>query len=100
MRRLSTIRLGGWIVALALMPSATFAGVRGSMVREAADTILRKIGKEASETSARKLDAFTARHGREAIEAARRIGPNAVTLIEEAGEHGGVAARLLARHGE
>jgi hypothetical protein len=92
------------LAALVLMPGAARAGIRSALVREAAESIIRKLGKEAgkegSEVLVKKLDTLAVRHGMEAMEAVQRVGPGAVTLIEEAGEHGAVAARLLARHGE
>jgi hypothetical protein len=99
-----TIGLSGWFVALVLVPRAAMAGARGALVREAAACIMRKFGKEAgkggTEILARKLDKLVARHGIDAVEAARRVGPSAVMLIEEAGEHSAVAAHLLARRSE
>jgi hypothetical protein len=97
----------GFVASLAMlapMPGAVLAGARSGLIREATASILRKVGKEAgeegSEVLASKLDTLAARHGAQAFEAVPRIGPHAVTLIEDAGEHGDVAARLLARHGE
>ena len=43
---------------------------------------------------------LAARHGDDALAAGRRLGPEAIRLVESAGEQGPAAARLLARHGE
>jgi hypothetical protein len=79
-------------------------GVRSTLVREAMETIVRRFGKEAAkegtEALTKRLERLATQHGPNVIEAARGTGPRALRLIEDAGEHGGIAARLLAHHGD
>ena len=86
------------------MPAPALGGGRSVLVRETIEAIVGKIGKETAkegtEALAKGLEAQLARHGVAVLDAARQVGPSAVRLVEEAGEHGAVAARLLARHGE
>src|SRR5262249_9635137 len=92
------------LAAAGLPPAPALAGGRSTLARAAVEAIVRKSGKEAakegSEALARRLEAQVARHGVVILDAARQVGPDAVRFVEEAGNHGAVAARLLARYGE
>ena len=80
------------------------AGARTKAAQEAAEYILRKFGrkavKEGTETLARKIEVFAARHGGDFITAVRRVGPRAIPMVSGAGEHASKAVKILARHGE
>ncbi|HEX7376770.1 MAG TPA: hypothetical protein VF278_06635 [Pirellulales bacterium] len=84
--------------------SVAHAGVASKAVREAAETLFRKGGKEAAElgleTITRKLEALALKYGDDAIIAAQKVGPRTFRLVEEAGENGLAAVKLLARHGD
>lgn len=73
-------------------------------IREVAEYVVERFGKEAAEETAEsiaaKLTRLSARHGDEAIDAVRAMGPRAFTLIDDAGEHAPTAIRLIARHGD
>lgn len=77
---------------------------RSAAVREAAEYVMKKFGKEAAEetteTITTKLTALCAKHGDEAIEAVKRVGPRTFKLVEEAGEHGPSAIKLMIKHGD
>jgi len=93
------------IVAALHLPNTAHAGIGSKTIREAAEFLMRRGGKEVAEetaeTLAKKMAGFAARHGDDVVSAAfRRVGPRAGRLVEEAGEHGGVALKLLARHGD
>lgn len=80
------------------------AGPRTKAAQEAAEYIMRKFGRKAvqegSETLARKIEVYAARHGDDFITAVRKVGPRAIPMVAEAGDHAGQAVRILARHGE
>ena len=59
------------------------------------------MAEEGAERVTVRLTRLAAKHGDEVVaKAFRRVGPRAGRLVEEAGEHEGVALGLLARHGE
>lgn len=96
------------VLAAPLAPTA-FAGVKSEAVEGAVRFVKKKFDKEVSqelgekgnEVLARKMQAYAARYGeKETIEAARRVGPQMFRIVEEAGEQGPAAIRLLARNGD
>jgi len=68
------------------------ADIRTKTAREAAEYVFRKFGKEVAEegveTLSRKIEMLAIKHGDDAFEAVRKIGPRTFRLVEEAGEHG------------
>jgi hypothetical protein len=66
--------------------------------------LLSKFGPKAipqgTKALAQQIEALTLRHGDDAITAIRRIGPHAIQLAHQAGEHAGPALRLMARYGD
>ena len=90
------------LVAGALLPAA--AGVRSQAAREGAEYILRKfsqeVGQETVETLTEKLTRLGVRHGDEAIDALRRVGPRGFRIIADAGEHAADAVQLLTKFGD
>jgi hypothetical protein len=80
------------------------ADVRSEAAREIAEQVLKKFGKEAAEEGtekfAVKVETLATRHGDEALDAVKKVGPKAVRVIEEAGANGTQAAKLLARYGD
>ena len=89
----------GW-----LAPVAAWAGVASKAVQEAAEFVLRKGGQEAAEmgleTLARKIETLSLKYGDEALLAVKKAGPKTFRVVDEAGENGLVALKLLARHGD
>ena len=98
------IVVGLGLAGLFFLPAPALGGVRSTLVREVMETMVRRFGKEAAkegtEALTKRLERLVAQHGPCVMEAARGTGPRALRLIEDAGEHGTVAARLLASHGE
>jgi hypothetical protein len=81
------------------------AGVASRAIREAVEFAGRKFGKEVAEEGverlAVKMTQLAAKHGDDVVVAAfKKVGPRAGRIASEAGEHGGVALRLLAQHGD
>jgi len=80
------------------------AGVKTTAIKETAEYVLRKFGvkagEETAETLARKLEVLTLKHGDEALVAIKKVGPRALRVAEEAGEHSAQAIKLMAKHGD
>ncbi len=80
------------------------AGVKSKAAKEAAEYVAQKFGKEAieegAETFARKVEVLAVKHGDEAISAVKKVGPTTLRIVEEAGENGPQAIKLMARHGD
>ena len=52
------------------------------------------------ETLTQKVSTLAAKHGDDAFDAVKKVGPRSFRLIEEAGEHGAQSVKLMARHGD
>jgi hypothetical protein len=94
------------LVGAMLLPTlATEAGIRSKALQEALEFAGKKFGKEVAEEGVERLSSrmvqLAAQHGDDVVAAAfKKVGPRAGKLVGEAGEHGGVALRLLAQHGD
>ena len=90
--------------ALLAIPSATRAGGVGKAAQEAAEFLMKKFGKqvagEATEKLAGRIASTAARHGDDVLGAVRKVGPTALRLADEAGEHAPQVMRLLTRYGD
>ncbi len=77
---------------------------KSAAVREAAEYIMERFGREAAEETvesvASKLTRLCARYGDEAIIAAKKVGPRAFKLVEEVGEEGPHAIKLMVKYGD
>ena len=81
------------------------AGIASKAIREAMEFAGKKFGREVAEEGAERLTAklvqLGARYGDDLVATAfKKVGPRAGRIASEAGEHGGVALRLLAQHGD
>lgn len=93
------------VAALAAMTTGyALADVKTQAAREAVEYALKKFGKETveegTEQFATRVEALAVRHGDEALDAVRKVGPKAVQVIEQAGPKGADAAKLLVRYGD
>ncbi len=94
------------VIAALLLPNVAGAGVGNKVVRETAELLMRRGGKEVAEetveTLAKKMSALAARHGDDLVTAAfTKVGPRAGRIAGEAGEESaGAVLRLLSRHGD
>jgi len=94
----------GTLGGLLLTGLPCWAQGRAALARKTSEYLAQKFGLRAApgELSrlASRLEQLAAQHGDEAFMAARKVGPNLFYYVEQAGEHGAQAIRLLARHGD
>jgi hypothetical protein len=93
------------LVATFVASAPAEAGALSKGLREVMEVFGKKFGRQMAEEGAERvtvrLTRLAAKHGDEIVaKAFRKVGPRAGRLVEEAGEHEGVALGLLARHGE
>jgi hypothetical protein len=102
--RVFTLLVGCFVGLVAVAPSAAFGQSKAGLAREAAEYLLRKFGKEAAEvgveTLTRKIESLAIKYGDEALEAVRKVGPRTLRIVDEAGEQGLQAVKLLAKYGD
>ncbi len=97
--------VGCVVVAMAISAAPANAGVASKAMQEALEFASKKFGKEVAAEGAARLSVRMVRlaekHG-DAIVAAvlKKVGPRAGRVVSDAGEHGGLALRLLAKHGD
>ena len=92
------------VVLTSIAAAPVHAGVASKAIREAMEFAGKKFGREVAEEGAERLASkmmqLAAKHGDDVVVAAfKKVGPRAGRIAGEAGEHGGVALRLLAQHG-
>lgn len=84
--------------------NVSLGGVASKAVKEAADAVLRKFGKEAAEqgieTLTRKVESLAVKYGDDALVAVKKVGPKTFRFVEEAGEDGLQSVKLMARYGD
>jgi hypothetical protein len=103
MYRLVSIQCVCVVLLLAARPAE--ADIASKAIREAVEFAGRKFGKEVAEEGAERLASkmaqLAARHGDDVVAAAlKKVGPRAGKIATEAGEHSGVALRLLGKYGD
>lgn len=80
------------------------ADVTTAAVRETAEFVIKKFGKEAAaegtEALAKRIEVLAVRYGDDALKAVKNVGPTALKVAEEAGERSGPALRAMARFGD
>jgi predicted Fe-Mo cluster-binding NifX family protein len=83
---------------------AASAAVTTTAIREAVEFITKKFSREAAqegtELLTKKLEQAAAKYGDDAVNAARKVGPQALKAIDDAGQFGATAAKAMARHGD
>ena len=92
------------LVCVVALSGVASAQGKATVAREAAEYVLGRFGKEAAkeglEGLARKIELLAIKHGDEAIVAVRKVGPGAFRLVEDAGEHGLDAIKIMAKYGD
>ncbi len=92
-----------FLMLVAAFCPSVMAGAKSKAVREAAEHLFKKFGKEAGEKTidalAGKIGRYGAKYGDEAVHAIRKAGPRGFQLLDDAGENAPAVARLLNRHG-
>lgn len=80
------------------------AGLASTAVREVAERLLEKGGREVAEESAesiaRKLGTVAEKYGQSGVEAARKGGPTAFRYLVEGGEQGPKVVKLFEKYGD
>ncbi len=80
------------------------ADAKTAALRETIEYVTKKFSKEAAEEGvevfSRKVEQLAVRHGDDALQAVRNVGPRALRIAEEAGEHGAAAVRAMSRYGD
>ncbi|MCR5164371.1 MAG: hypothetical protein K6C40_10170 [Thermoguttaceae bacterium] len=100
------------VVTLALMivtmvgtfANMASAGVGSLAVRETTEFLAKKFGKEVAEEGAeniaKRLTTLSSKYGDDVVcTAVKKVGPRGIRMIEEAGTHGDVVAKLLSKRG-
>lgn len=92
------------LVCIVALPAVSLAQGKAAIAREAAEYVIGKFGKEAAkeglEGLSRKIEVLAIKHGDEAVVAVRKVGPGTFRLVEEAGEHGLDAVKIMAKYGD
>ena len=80
------------------------AGIGSKAAGKLAEFLLKKFGKEAAGEGAEKLTAHimkaAARHGDDVVRAVRKVGPKALTLVDDAGANAPSVLRLINHYGD
>ena len=89
---------------IVLSASVVYAGVGSVAVRETTEFLAKKFGKEVAEEGAeniaKRLTVLSSKYGDDVVcVAVKKVGPRGIRLIEEAGSHGEVVAKLLSKRG-
>lgn len=92
-----------WVAVLTIAWLAQPA-LAGGKAKEVAEFVVKRFGriavKEGVAEFAGRIEMMAARHGPEVYEAARKVGPTALHILDHAGPHAKTAAQLLARFGD
>jgi hypothetical protein len=92
------------MVLLIALPSPLLADAKSKAAKEAAAYVIERFGAKAARVGvqelARRIEVATARYGPDVLQATRRLGPQALTMIEKAGANSRCVAGVLAKHGE
>ena len=89
----------------AVLPTReVYAGVGSVAVRETTEFLLKKFGKEVAEEGAenvaKRLAVLASKYGDDVVcTAVKKVGPKGIRLIENAGSHADVVAKLLSKRG-
>jgi hypothetical protein len=77
---------------------------KAAIASELAEQMMKKFGKEVAEegldTLTRKIETVIVKYGDEGAAAIKNVGPRSLQLIDEAGENGVDAVKLMAKYGD
>lgn len=93
------------LVAAILATSATThgqgkIGLAKELVESLGVRFSKEVAAEGTELLTRKVETFLVKYGDEGADALRKVGPQAIQIVEEAATDGALASRLLAKFGE
>lgn len=87
-----------------LFVASVQAGVPDKALRETAEFVMKKFGKEVAgetvETMTKKTSGLVLKYGDEAVDAVKAGGPRIFRYIEEAGSNGELVVKLMAKRGD
>jgi len=98
-----------WIAACLLaagiaIPTESRAAVATKLVNETMEILAQKFGRElaefGAETFTKKLEAAAAKYGDDVFDAARKVGPRALYLADNAGSQAAKALKLMSKYGD
>jgi hypothetical protein len=92
------------ICGVSLVAGEARASVAAKAVNETVEYVTKKFAKETAEEGlevvTKKIEQFVAKYGDEGVEAVKKLGPNAMKVAAEAGEHSATAIKAMARFGD
>lgn len=95
--------VAAWVMVLLLFATSAQGAGNGAALREAAEYVLKKFGREGTDetvgTLTAKLTKLSAQHGEEAVAAVQKVGPRAFRLIDNGGENAPQVIGLMNRFG-
>jgi hypothetical protein len=92
------------LIAALACSSAAQADLKTKAARGAAQVVARLLGKEVAKEGAAnmaaRIEALAGRHGEEVLVAVDKVGPAAIPMLEQAGEHTPQVVNLLTKYGD
>jgi hypothetical protein len=80
------------------------ADVTTAAIRETAEFVMKKFGKETAaegvEALSQQIGKLAGRYGDDALEAVKKVGPKALRVADEAGPESATALRAMAKYGD
>jgi hypothetical protein len=93
-----------FVILYCLSPARVNAQGKAALVREMAEYVMKKFGKEVAdegvETLTKRIETVIVKYGDDGIAAVKSVGPRSFRLIEEAGENGIECVKLMAKYGD
>jgi hypothetical protein len=100
----ATFALAAILVFLTVTARPAVADAKSKAAQEVAQYVLERFGRQAAKDGvqalARRIEQTALKHGDGVFLAVRKLGPQGLHLIEEAGAHGKQVSALLAQYGE
>ena len=92
-------------LATICLPASAQAGVTTKAINETVEYLSKKFGKEMAETTVetvtKKVEVLAAKYGDNVVlDAAKKVGPQALKYADQAGDLAGDSLRIMARYGD
>jgi hypothetical protein len=99
-----TFLLTAALVILTMTAQPAAADAKSKAAQEVAEYVLerfgRQVAKDGVQVLARRIEQTALKHGDDVLRAVRKLGPQGLHLIEQAGSHGKQVSSMLAQYGE